>query len=669
MLYQTPVKHFSIFFMIMLLVLNIISNSFSQDIKKIDSLEILLNNSGLDSSKIIIQSELFLLYNETDTARANKHLNNLSQEIDNGIITVSHHRLFETGELYKKHKSDYPNAIRYYKKAIDKAKSESDLMQIDYEAWLGYALSEMGENESAVEHLISAVSVAEKENQYSKLPLCYLLLAYTFRNSNNTDKAEQYYNKSLQASENSEDSTYIHFALHELGNIYSIKKEYQKAMAYHKKALEIREKINNPLYLLYSYNDIANNYNSMDSFNLAMVFFKKAEQLAINLDEKWSLFVVSLNINYINLIFEDYSHVKPYLQKMQALAEVLQTKNAFMLLYEFNYKYYKQIEQYKDALKYFEQYTLYRDSISNEKIQKSIRELDKKYDTEKKSNEILFKKAQIKRQRLFIVFAILVIIMSLIFVLIVFTQFKKRLEAYHKLEIQNQKIIQQNATKDRLFSIIGHDLRGPIGGLKTLVEFLLTDIDPLDKEELENIKRLINQSATSTYDLLDNLLYWAKSQLNEIVFSPEKHILSKIVEKSISVVHEPALRKNITIHNKIPDSIVVKADKNMLMIILRNLISNAVKFTPAHKNVIVSATESDTKVTISVKDDGVGIRPENISKLFDPHICFRTNGTLGESGSGLGLILCKEFVDKHKGKIWVESTLGEGSNFLISIPK
>lgn len=232
-----------------------------------------------------------------------------------------------------------------------------------------------------------------------------------------------------------------------------------------------------------------------------------------------------------------------------------------------------------------------------------------------------------------------------------------------------QRLKELNATKDRLFSIIGHDLRGPIGGFKSLIQLLISGNDLSNSKQLLEILTVIHKTANSTYDLLENLLEWAKSQQNEIVFNPKKINLKELVFNILNLFSEVILNKEINIVNEIPEGQFVVADKNMLSTILRNLISNAIKFTPNGKSIILSVANMGDNIKISVQDEGTGIQEEDLPKLFNSLSPLSTYGTQGEKGSGLGLLLCKDFIERHNGIIEVNSIWGGGSTFSFTLPQ
>ena len=225
-----------------------------------------------------------------------------------------------------------------------------------------------------------------------------------------------------------------------------------------------------------------------------------------------------------------------------------------------------------------------------------------------------------------------------------------------------------NSTKDKLFSIIAHDLRSPFSAILGLSELLIENTKNIEVTETKRYLGMINSSAQNTLVLLDNLLTWAKSQTEKNIYKPEitnlLPIISEILEGSKSI----AKIKNISLVYIHTDVVEVYADANMLKTILRNLISNAIKFTHLNGEITISAILNQNNIEITVSDNGIGMSEETRNKLFKIDANVTTTGTANEKGSGLGLILCKEFTEKHGGTIWVKSEEGKGSAFTFSIP-
>jgi len=230
------------------------------------------------------------------------------------------------------------------------------------------------------------------------------------------------------------------------------------------------------------------------------------------------------------------------------------------------------------------------------------------------------------------------------------------------------KLEKLNSEKDKFFSIIAHDLRSPFQGFIGLTEIMVEEINILSKNELTDMSSELNKSANNLFKLLQNLLEWSQMQKGTINFAPQEWKLCEIIKQSYENMEQRAAQKGIELECIIPDNIKVYADEKMLNTIVRNLISNAVKFTRADGKVIVSAKDLDNgSVEVSIKDTGVGMSDEEVKKLFKLDEKVRKTGTDGEPSTGLGLLLCKEFVEKHDGRIWVESTAGAGSTFYFTV--
>ncbi|MCX6175172.1 MAG: PAS domain S-box protein [Ignavibacteriales bacterium] len=240
-----------------------------------------------------------------------------------------------------------------------------------------------------------------------------------------------------------------------------------------------------------------------------------------------------------------------------------------------------------------------------------------------------------------------------------------------KKEIQkiNLHLEELNANKDKFFSIIAHDLRSPFNGLINASEILLNEFETLSKEEIKEFLQPINSSVKNIYKLLENLLNWSLNQMGKMEYEPSNIDLSKVVNKTFEDVREEALKKNISISNHVKDNTFVHADINILHTIIRNLIINSIKFTNPGGKISVSSVTKDPFVEVSVQDNGIGISPEIIGKLFHIDKSHPTKGTAGEKGTGLGLPLCRDFVEMHGGKIWVESELEKGTKLTFTLPE
>src|SRR5664280_261297 len=245
---------------------------------------------------------------------------------------------------------------------------------------------------------------------------------------------------------------------------------------------------------------------------------------------------------------------------------------------------------------------------------------------------------------------------------------EKRAEELFTANKELKQLLQLNSDKNRFISILAHDLRSPFSGLLGLSEVLIEDIRRLSTEEIEDIANNINKSAKSSFKLLENILSWARAKQGKIPFDPQILSFTNNCEDAVDVLNPIAKAKNIKIDFSTGDHINVFADVDMFKAVLRNLVSNAIKFTNPGGTISITAKQMNSNITISVSDNGIGIAPLNLMKLFEMAKVSTTKGTAEETGTGLGLLLCKEFVEKHGGKIWVESEVGKGSDFKFTLP-
>ena len=231
-----------------------------------------------------------------------------------------------------------------------------------------------------------------------------------------------------------------------------------------------------------------------------------------------------------------------------------------------------------------------------------------------------------------------------------------------------KQLIKLNSDKDRFMTILAHDLKSPFNGLIGLSGLLVKNVHKFDLAKIENVAKVIHQTAIQTYNLLEELLLWTRAQSGKLPFKPEKLNFTSICNDIVDNLKLEAGNKNITINNFDSNELEILADMNMVKAILRNLLSNAIKFTNIGGTIDICTEKNHENVTIVVSDNGIGIQPDTLSKLFDISHIITTEGTANEKGTGLGLLLCKEFVEKHNGKIWANSKYGQSSEFKFTLP-
>lgn len=247
---------------------------------------------------------------------------------------------------------------------------------------------------------------------------------------------------------------------------------------------------------------------------------------------------------------------------------------------------------------------------------------------------------------------------------------KKTISLQNKeLETHREQLKDLNASKDKFFSIIAHDLRNPIAGFLNLTEILSSNFEIFSESESKKFIDVMNQASIQLYNLLENLLQWSKSQTNSISHKPKYISVKKMAENTIDTLMVNIENKNLKINFNINEKLVAFVDENMITTVIRNLISNAIKFSHPDGKITLRGIQKDDLIELSVIDNGIGIKKEDQEKLFRIDQNVTTIGTSKERGTGLGLILCKEFVEKNNGKIWMESDLNKGSTFMFTIPR
>jgi len=237
-----------------------------------------------------------------------------------------------------------------------------------------------------------------------------------------------------------------------------------------------------------------------------------------------------------------------------------------------------------------------------------------------------------------------------------------------QIELLNNELLKSNDQKDKFFSIIAHDLKSPFNSILGFSEILCEQVAEKNYQGIVEYSDIIQQSSKRAMDLLMNLVEWSQSQIGRMVFNPEYFVIGELIDEVILLLSDAAKLKSIIIRKALLPNTIVYADKNMISTVLRNLISNAIKFTHLNGEIIIPIVKKEGEIIVSVDDNGVGMTQDKIDRIFQIDENYSTPGTQNEKGTGLGVIICKKFVEKHGGKIWVDSKVGIGSTFYFSLP-
>jgi len=548
---------------------------------------------------------------------------------------------------------------------------------------LGNIYWEQGYFQKSLRMFLKADSLIEKNN-YASMKLDILLNISNIYSSNKQwNTAIKELNKILALAKTKNDIFYEILANNNIGDVYEKQKKYHKALPFYLETLRISDSINDIPGIAFANHNLGSLNYHLGNYNQAMNFLKKSTTYAERVTSKLDLVYDYEYLARIYIKTRKFNMAANYLSKAITIANELDLIKKKLDLAKVQTEYYFEIGMLNLAQKAFTEYDSLRDVFSeNEKSEKII-QMQTLYETDKKEKENNLLKAQNQLSQLnlekeiqrknqyFISFGISIVILIIIISLL------RRMSRAHKtikdfnikLEESNGKLKVMNSTKDKFFTIIAHDLRSPLGAILGFSDLINDEIS--SSKEIETVKEYngyLNQSAHNLYSLLENLLEWAKSQLGSIKYEAIAFDLSEVIKNNIEIQKLKAKEKSIGIVSKLEANTLVTADINMINTIIRNLLSNALKFSHPHTEITISAKLDTDYIRLSIQDQGLGISMKNQEKLFNIDSNFSTVGTNKEIGTGLGLILCKEFVEKNGGTISIESEEGKGSVFTFTIP-
>mgnify|MGYP001047069827 CR=1 FL=1 len=524
----------------------------------------------------------------------------------------------------------------------------------------------------------------------------YFQLGENYRVSGALDLAYENFQKSLDFAQKIRDSLLISSLYNRKAVYYFENSELlpeisrDSSLYYANLSMELCKRTNNIRFIIANYNVLGLIYRyKLNNLDTAQQLLYRAMEIA----EKNNRIIQLPNIYYniargyfINLQLDS---AKKYIDKGFEISDKYQINETKYLFYNLYSNYYLYLNDYKKAYEYL---NLYVEGYKKSHEQKASFKVKSAF------NELQFrsKELELERQRQtrnFLLTISVLVILFFIFILIVLymrnkhiTQSNIKLLEQNKLiecsnlELdkqnriiteQNQKLEETNASKDKLFSIISHDLKNPIAGLKEMITVLADNFDSFSEEEKKEILHELKSSSENVLELLLGLLTWSRSQRNKIEYDPYEQDIYQLVYQNIAIVSTNAKNKNISIINSVAENTIAFFDANMINTVLRNLLTNAIKFTNPGGKIEVKAEQyqnDPSYILVSVADQGIGIPQDKLDKLFQIKHSFTTVGTSGEKGTGLGLLIVWDFIEKNHGKIWVESKVGEGTTFYFTLP-
>ncbi len=591
---------------------------------------------------------------------------------------------------YYHSKGNFSESLQYYKQGLQLAEEIGDTIGIvALHNKIGKHFKTIGDYPESLEHfLISENLISGKSNK--------IVLATTFNH---------------------------------LGNIYQEFKDYKKAIQFHRQALKARCEMNYKEGVAKSLKNLGEVLLDINALDSAMVCFEKSNEIC---DEIGYTKGQIKNIQNQGVIFHQQHIFKDAILKYQeslelshkigyvigemkallSLAEVYKSSESFKqaLTYaqkglkiavkeevnasiaDFNLmlsEIHQNMGNSLEALKFYQNYTVLYKEMINLETNRKIAELQAQYklSLQNREYEVLKKESRIKeliikQKDQFIVFAIVFFCLLIALVFIVYGMFLQKKKANVKLTQFNDNITLQNVELERLntqlkrskdqqvklFSIISHELRNPLYWFRNLVQMLSDRLDSLDKEMISKSLNSLNESANNTFHLMDNLLHWSKSQLGNIKFNPEPLNMNQLIQDNIKLVSHFAALKKISIQYQYKSDYIVYADKVMVQTVIRNILSNAIKFTATKGYIKIACLDKDNYLEVMIKDNGMGMKSKTIKGIINLKGTTYIPTTDQETGSGIGLALSKEFITRNGGELFVISKPGNGSQFSFTMP-
>ncbi len=625
----------------------------------------LYDNQGSDSS-IYFADKALILAKET---------------MQHDLMAHSHYSL----GIMLTHKSNYTDAILNLEKCLTIYESlNNKTAQVAVLMQLGVAYSYISAFSKSLEYYLLSSDINKTLADSSIMAVLDNNIGVLYSELNESDKALEYYFKALAIDSAKRDTTNIILDYNNISFLYLKKKDFKNSHIYIKKAMRLTNRFKlNEFAKIVVKQSLGEYYLEVGQMDSAYVYLMDTyhQNLKSNRDKEtaYSCFILAKYFEELNDFDTSIDYYKKALDMTDRYGYTQQNSEIYFRLgkiYELQYDYqaaYNAIlksQSISDSLNL----SKVRKTMADYELQKELEmtRLQALLEQQKNEQELEYDTA---RMRFFIISMIIITLLTLLVLITYMRAYKIKKKAHKKLQDQNKVIQLQkedlrqvNKTKDKFFSLIAHDLKNPFNIIIGYSELLLYDEEYREGERLDEMLNIIHRKAVLSHTFLENLLDWARSQSGKIQIEPTDFKMNDVINDNVDFFSETASLKNIILHSEMNGDLSVHCDRKMVDTIIRNLISNAIKFTEEGGKVEIKQKSDGKYACISVEDTGVGISKENIKRLFKIDDHFQNEGTAEEKGTGLGLILSKEFIDKNNGHIKVESFEGKGSIFTVSLP-
>ncbi|MCZ7603948.1 MAG: tetratricopeptide repeat-containing sensor histidine kinase [Melioribacteraceae bacterium] len=548
-------------------------------------------------------------------------------------------------------------AIPYFHKALEAALLTNDSTSIGYVYNnLGDAYYLTGNSALALDYANLSMKIFQSINDSIGIAYCHINFGLVNRFEKQFDLALEHFYKALEVRIKVNNAIGIASAYYEIALTHFYNEEFETALNFFQKSLKLNQELDNKRWMAFNYNGLGDIYTHYGDYKEALQMYDESIKLNQERNHEYGIIsnllgkaLVHSRLRQINLGKSELNEALQIARKLKVSQKLLEVHEAFI-------KFYLNINDVDSVESHFERYTAVYDSIYSKQQFETLSEVQSKFTINQNLEKINRNLELQQQEERYLITTILFLLILVSAVLFKYRVNKKR----------NKELKQLNATKDKLFSIIAHDLRNPFFSLMGQID-LLKD-KTLSTEDREQIITNLDQTTKKTYTLLENLLNLSASKRGKIEYSPTLLNLENIIAEIIDSLDPQLKNKSIIIETDLQQK-VIKADKTMLEIVFRNLITNAIKFNKVGGKIIVTSVIKNNFVNIKVIDTGIGIDPKDQKIILSEDFVNSQVGTAGEKGTGLGLSLCKEFIQKHNGKLKINSELGKGSEFIITLPQ
>ncbi len=640
-------------------------SSFGQTLE--DSLLTLISNSNSDIEKISYYNSLVWNLRSNKPKKAIQYGNDaisLIQKINRPELLSKTYNY--VGVVYR-NKGDFTNAIMFYNQALENALKFQDSTQIAY-AYnnLGGIYKIQGNSPMALDYMLKALRYFEATNNKSGIGFCTINIATLYRRENDYESALKYLNLCLDVRRELNYKHGIALALYQKALILKGKKKYHDALKAYNEVLKLFQELNDIKGIAVTYEGIGAILVDLKDYKNAKTNLTTARKLSAQVDDKQTSARTSFKLALLSALSGNKNEAFDYLQKGKELVNKLNVSSANLEGLRYETELYEILGDFKKSLELYKKYTSQKDSIYSVANKEKVASIQAAFNMEKEQvrreqeNANLRKELHIKRTQRF--YGIIVLILIIMLIIIIFWKYRTT----SKLAAQLEEAI---VIKDKFMKILAHDLRNPINTTMGFLDLLKSDHRKMTPEEREEIIELANSSIKKNNLLLENLLEWNRHQSKD--YQPQiKHWkVGDVFIETVNILQPLASGKNITLTHNFDANLVCRCDKNMMKTILRNLLNNAVKFTRHGGNIKIHCTDEGGFIKIAVQDNGVGIPEEFQDNILNDSFNFSSKGTQNETGSGLGLVLCKEYAEINGGKLGFSSKVNVGSTFWFTIPK